>query len=60
MSEEFDAEFVKVDVDENEETTTACNITNMPTFQFYKGGHKVDEFCGADAAKLRQLVEKHR
>ena len=60
MSEQFDAEFVKVDVDENEETTTACNITNMPTFQFYKGGKKVDELCGADAAKLRQLVEKHR
>ena len=31
-----DCQFVKVDVDENEETTTACNVTNMPTFQFYK------------------------
>ena len=25
-----------------------------------RGGQKVDELCGADADKLRQLVEKHR
>jgi len=43
----------------NEKTTTACNLTNMPTFQFYTGGQKVDEMTGADADKLRALVEKH-
>jgi hypothetical protein len=36
MAGMYECQFLKVDVDENEETTTACNITNMPTFQFYK------------------------
>ena len=55
-----DCEFVKVDVDENQDTTAACNITNMPTFQFYKGGKKIDELVNPDASVLRSLVEKHR
>jgi hypothetical protein len=36
MAGMYECQFLKVDVDENEETTIACNITNMPTFQFYK------------------------
>ena len=31
-----ECEFVKIDVDENEETTSYCNVTQMPTFQFYR------------------------
>ena len=55
-----DCEFVKVDVDKNQDTTAACNITNMPTFQFYKDGKKTDELVNPDASALRSLVEKHR
>merc|ERR1711924_291283 len=33
-----DVVFVKVDVDENQETAAACGINCMPTFQFYKNG----------------------
>merc|ERR1712093_597454 len=51
--------FVKVDVDKNEETSQACNISCMPTFQFFKGGTKVGEFSGASEKKLREEVEKH-
>merc|ERR1711869_46266 len=37
LAEEMpDIVFVKVDVDENEETAGACGIQAMPTFQFYK------------------------
>jgi hypothetical protein len=32
----------------------------MPTFQFYKGGIKIDELVNPDASVLRSLVEKHR
>merc|ERR1719498_398433 len=49
-----DIVFVKVDVDENEETAGACNIQAMPTFQFYKDGKKVHEFSGASEDKIRE------
>jgi len=51
--------FIKIDVDENSETSEACEISAMPTFQFYKGGKKIHEFKGADekalAAKIKEL-----
>jgi thioredoxin len=60
MAEEFtDAQFIKVDVDANEETAAACEIACMPTFQFWRGGKKIDQFEGADANTLRARVTKH-
>merc|ERR1712174_131886 len=64
---EFDAElaaaggnpvvvFVKVDVDENQETAAACGINCMPTFQFYKNGAKAFEMQGADPNQLTAKV----
>ena len=46
---------IAVDVDENAETSESAGITCMPTFQFYKGGAKVDEMQGAN---YDGLVEK--
>ena len=61
MAEDYpDAVFVKVDVDENSEVAELCGISAMPTFQFYKGGKKVDEFSGADSEKLKAMVEKNK
>eukprot|EP00468_Gymnochlora_sp_CCMP2014_P010410 CAMPEP_0167761210 /NCGR_PEP_ID=MMETSP0110_2-20121227/12042_1 /TAXON_ID=629695 /ORGANISM="Gymnochlora sp., Strain CCMP2014" /LENGTH=87 /DNA_ID=CAMNT_0007647861 /DNA_START=82 /DNA_END=342 /DNA_ORIENTATION=+ len=40
------AVFVKVDVDENAETSEQCGITAMPTFQFFKKGEKVGQTMG--------------
>jgi thioredoxin 1 len=54
-----DVEFVKVDVDDADDVAAACGIQAMPTFQFFKGGAKVDEMKGADQVRLAQLLEKN-
>ena len=54
------AVFIKVDVDENDETSQACGISCMPTFQFYKAGEKVHEFSGADEAKIKSAVAQYK
>ncbi|XP_070562922.1 thioredoxin-like [Ptychodera flava] len=57
MASEFpNIVFLKVDVDENAETAESCGISCMPTFHFYKNGAKVNEFSGANADKLRELL----
>jgi len=50
--------FVKVDVDKNSETSEACGIRCMPTFQFYRGGQKVHEFSGASEEKIRDALRQ--
>jgi thioredoxin len=59
-TENPEAEFVKVDVDEAEDVAARCSIQAMPTFHFYKGGVKVAEMMGADQAKLVSLVAQHK
>ena len=57
MANEFTmVDFVKVDVDENQETAAACGINCMPTFQFYKNGAKTFEMQGADPNQLTAKV----
>ena len=48
---------VKCDVDDNAETAEACEISCMPTFQFYKGGQKVHEIQGANFEGLKNAIE---
>eukprot|EP00587_Corethron_hystrix_P014773 CAMPEP_0113325622 /NCGR_PEP_ID=MMETSP0010_2-20120614/17896_1 /TAXON_ID=216773 ORGANISM="Corethron hystrix, Strain 308" /NCGR_SAMPLE_ID=MMETSP0010_2 /ASSEMBLY_ACC=CAM_ASM_000155 /LENGTH=61 /DNA_ID=CAMNT_0000185519 /DNA_START=701 /DNA_END=886 /DNA_ORIENTATION=- /assembly_acc=CAM_ASM_000155 len=58
MAEDFpDVEFVKVDVDDASDVASSCGIRSMPTFQFYKGGQKVNEFSGASKAKLEEIMK---
>ena len=58
--ENTDVEFVKVDVDDADDISAACNIQAMPTFQFYKNGSKIDELQGADVEGLKSLIAKHK
>ena len=48
--------FIKVDVDENDETAAAVGIECMPTFMFFRNSEKVGEFSGANEAQLRAKV----
>eukprot|EP01001_Neometanema_parovale_P000722 NODE_10809_length_575_cov_74.685841_g10532_i0.p2 GENE.NODE_10809_length_575_cov_74.685841_g10532_i0~~NODE_10809_length_575_cov_74.685841_g10532_i0.p2 ORF type:complete len:104 (-),score=46.84 NODE_10809_length_575_cov_74.685841_g10532_i0:198-509(-) len=59
-AEEPTVEFVKVDVDELEDVAGEAGITCMPTFQFYKGGAKLDVVEGANEGKIKELVAKHK
>jgi thioredoxin len=48
--------FAKCDVDKAKDVAQACNITAMPTFQFFKQGKKVDEVKGADSQQLTTKI----
>ena len=48
--------FVKVDVDSQDQIAQRCGVRAMPTFQFFKGGEKVDELMGANVDGLKQKV----
>mmetsp|Transcript_3523 Transcript_3523/g.5197 ORF Transcript_3523/g.5197 Transcript_3523/m.5197 type:complete len:156 (+) Transcript_3523:70-537(+) len=56
LSEEFDAQFIKVDVDENPDAAQKYGVSAMPTFLFIKGGEVVDRLMGANAARLKELI----
>ena len=55
-----DAVFVKVDVDENEDTAKEYEVSAMPTFKAIKNGKKVDELVGADPAALAAMISKNK
>ncbi|CAF1121147.1 unnamed protein product, partial [Didymodactylos carnosus] len=54
--------FVKVDVDENEETSAAYKINAMPTFVFIKDQKEIVEArtTGADKVRLLEMIEKYK
>ena len=60
MSEEYDAMFLKVDVDKNSAVSGAHQVTAMPTFAFYGAdGEPHDEkIRGANVQKITETLEK--
>ena len=61
LAEEYsEVEFRKVDVDEADDVAGSCEVRAMPTFQFFRGGKKIDEMMGADQNKLTTLLKQHK
>jgi thiol-disulfide isomerase/thioredoxin len=60
MSEEYDAMFIKVDVDKNGAVSGAHNVTAMPTFAFYtsEGEPHGEQIRGANVAKIVETLEE--
>lgn len=48
--------FAKCDVDKAKDVAQACDITAMPTFQFFNQSKKVDEVKGADVQQLTTKI----
>jgi len=59
LSDEFSsrAKFIKVDVDENSDAAQRYGVSAMPTFLFIKGGEVVEKVMGANAERLREVIE---
>ena len=51
--------FLKVDVDENEDTAKVYDVKAMPTFLFIRNGEVVDRLMGANAARLKEMIEEY-
>jgi len=60
LSDEFSsrAQFIKVDVDDNPEAAQKYSVSAMPTFIFLKNGEVVDRLMGANADRLKELIEE--
>lgn len=52
--------FLKIDVDDCQQTARSYGVSSMPTFQFFKNGTKLAEFSGADPDQLRRNIEQHQ
>eukprot|EP00741_Cyanophora_paradoxa_P016939 tig00020944_g16360.t1 len=51
-----DVDFLKVDVDECSDLAQSNGVRSMPTFHFWKGGSKAQEFSGADPGRLESTI----
>ena len=52
------AVFVKVDTNAQQELSSKYQIRSLPTFAFFLGGKKVNQFSGAGEGQLRQMTEQ--
>jgi len=50
--------FIKIDIDENQETPARFSVTAVPTFILFKNGQNVGEVKGANAQAIQALLSK--
>ena len=61
LADEYtDVVFIKVDVDENEDTAQEYGISAMPTFKFVKEGKTVAEVVGGNLEGLKAAIVKNK
>lgn len=53
------AVFLKVDVDQCQETAAANGVSAMPTFIFFRNKTKIDKIQGADNKALEEKIKQH-
>lgn len=53
------ATFLKVDVDDCQDTAAANGVSAMPTFIFFRNKTKIDRIQGADTSALEEKVKQH-
>jgi thioredoxin len=57
-SDNLKVEFLKIDVDKNEEVAALCEIECMPTFQVWYNGKKLETWTGASSENLKLIQQK--
>ncbi len=51
--------FYKIDIDENDEYASECNIRSVPTFYLFNGTEKIGETSGANIQKIGELLKEN-
>ena len=51
--------FIKIDVDVEQDIAARLNVNAMPTFKFFKNGQQVDELVGADPEELMMRMAEN-
>jgi thioredoxin 1 len=51
--------FLKADIDVLSDASVEAGVQSVPTFHFIKNSEMVAEFAGADANKLKMLIQQH-
>lgn len=55
-----DVAFLKVNIDECQETAAKYKVRGIPHFIYFKDGIQVDNLVGADPVQLEQKLNKYR
>ena len=54
----YNIEFFKIDIDENEEFSDKCNIKSVPTFYIMNGKTLLSQCSGADINTVGEMIVK--
>lgn len=58
LSDKYEAvAFGKIDIDQNQDAAMEFQISSVPTFIFYHGKVKYEQFSGADKAQLESVIK---